>query len=74
MAASLVYFKLGKASPRIFDHGSEEDDEKALDFVRKELSIPIYSIISQKLRRFELLTGLATREEAIDHFLAHTQD
>jgi DNA-binding MarR family transcriptional regulator len=74
LAASLVYFKQGKNPGRIFEHDSEEDDAKALEFVRKELSTPIYSIMGNKLRRFELLTGLASREEAIDHFLAHTQD
>jgi hypothetical protein len=73
MASSLVYFKLGNQVGRVFEHASEEDDALALEFVRKELSSPIYILMVNKLRKFELMNGLATRDEAIEHFLAHTQ-
>lgn len=73
LASSLVYFKMAKQSAQIFAHDTDEDDEKALEFVKK-LTTPIYTILCGKLQKFEMYTGLASREEAIDHFLAHTQD
>ena len=74
MAATLTYFKIGKNSPRIFDHSKPEDDDKALEFIRNELTTPIYNIIANKLRKFDLMVGLSSSDEAIEHFLAHTQD
>lgn len=72
LAATLTYIKIGKQTPRVFNHDTPEADEAALEFV-KELSVPIYALLSNKLRDFELRTGLATRDEAIEYFLAHTQ-
>jgi len=74
LAASLCYFKLGESPARIFNHDSEEDDRAVLEFIRKEVSSPIYRIMCSKLAKFEVLVTLATREEALDHFLEHTQD
>lgn len=74
MAASLVYFKLGKSPARVFEHNSVEDDELTLKFIKEELASPIYSLMATRLQRFEFLMGLATRDEAIERFLAHTQD
>jgi hypothetical protein len=74
LAASLVYYKQGNSAPRIFEHNNDKDDEIALAFVKNELHVAPYAMMVNKLRKFELYVGLATREEAIDHFLAHTQD
>jgi len=76
LASTLVYFKLGKNTQRIFEHNSVEDDEKVHEFITKsrEVSAPIYSVLVRYLNKFDLLVGLATREEAIERFLAHTTD
>lgn len=74
LAAELVYFKLGDKPPKVFKHDKDEDDEATLEFIRNELSAPIYSIMVNKLQRFDLIVGLSSRDEAIDYFLAHTQD
>lgn len=74
IASSLMYFKLGeKGTAHIFQHETNEDDDKALEFIRS-LHTPIYNILAKKVQRFELLTGLASRDEALDRFLELTQD
>lgn len=73
LAASLVRFKLRNKPERVFAHETPEDDAAVLDFIRKELSSPVYGILATKFNRFELMVGLASRDEAIEHFLAHTQ-
>lgn len=73
LAACLTKCKLGKNPVTILSHQTAEDEETALEFVRK-LSTPIYGLMVSKLRKFELLAGLATRDEAIERFLEHTQD
>ncbi len=73
LAACLTKCKLGKNPVVILSHQTAEDEDTALEFVRK-LSTPIYGLMVSKLRKFELLAGLATRDEAIERFLEHTQD
>ena len=73
LAATLVAFKQGSSPARIFSHNSQEEDALALKFVRTELSSPIYAILSKDLMKFDIRVGLATRDEAIERFLAHTQ-
>jgi hypothetical protein len=73
MAASLAYFKSGSRPASIFAHETNEDDEVSVKFI-KALSVPIFAIMAQRLKKFEMLTNLATMDEAIERFLAHTQD
>ena len=74
LAASLVYFKMAKSPAMVFQHDSIENDETALKFVRTKLHSPILAILIKELNKFEMMVGLAVRDEAINRFLARTTD
>ena len=74
MAASLLY--VTRKDHIVFEARPDETDtesyRRAYEALGK-LHVPLYTIISQKFRDFELRAVLAAREDVLEHFLARTQ-